>query len=348
MRWKCWIAGLIVVLALAAPAARAAVGPPENKLQNPSFETGAQAPWFKDGGGLAGIESCCGQRQTFFWPSEHYNIHMCPSSELCGKTRDWWDGYIEPAGQYVAFAQGPAGMIGSKPYRLSTWLSTYGMTGYLRWYAASGGTRSCSQTNATFPAYVNTSCYFTMPSSPAGFNVHLAGSAGSGAWVVSDDWALTEQKYLPVDWQPGIPKPTLPISYWALDYGGSTDTAAGYWNSVAGRTLFVKAGSLAAATLVIDGIEQGDNLWIGHTGKATSGKMRIEVNIWYFNQWSTNAKVSTLAHELGHALMFGHVNTCQALNAGSWSRYWFCGLSGPTPIEGSSVNLLYPSSETEE
>ncbi len=131
-----------VFLLASALAAQGAVGPSTNKMYNADFELGNLNSWFKNGPGIVAAESCCGQHLTFFYPNAHYDNYLCSWSPLCGRAHDSWDGYIQPQGQWVALAQGVGGLAGNKSYRLSTWITTNGMTGELRWYAASGGTGS--------------------------------------------------------------------------------------------------------------------------------------------------------------------------------------------------------------
>lgn len=166
----------------------------------------------------------------------------------------------------------------------------------------------------------------------------MAGNSGPGNWVVSDDWALTQQispPYAPwARWD-------IPMKYWARDYSSSADIAVAEWNSIVGKTLFVKAANEAEAVLIIDGIPGSDNLDFGSLGDGSDGKRYIQLNMWYFNQWGTNAKVSTISHELGHALKLSHVTTCQVMAAGS-DRYFYCGIWAPTPADANAVKALYP------
>jgi len=200
-----------------------------------------------------------------------------------------------------------------------------------------------------WPTSHSVSCEFT-PANTTWFNVHMyANNLSAGWWVVSDDWALT-----PLVTVPGLgwPRFSLPIKYWARDYSNSVDTAVSNWEAATARDLFVKATSEANAQVIIDGVDSfcngspgGDSGYIGvtyYSGDCIgAGKQLVEVNIWYLSRWSSDPKVSTIGHELGHVLGLGEVtwsmDTCQLMRSGADVRYYHCGVVRPTSKDASSV-----------
>lgn len=155
-----------------------------NLIQNANFETGNLAPWARfvynpNDPGIVKVEPCC-------------------ANHTPGGT---WNAYIQPQGQYVEMYQWVP-VSANRRYRLGAWVSTgpentTGMTAYLRWWSnAQGGfLGECGSTRAIWPNYVKLTeppCDLVVPSGTTQLNVHLAGTAPSGRWAVTDDWTLTQ------------------------------------------------------------------------------------------------------------------------------------------------------------
>lgn len=158
--------------------ASATLFPPINLIENADFETGDLSPWFKwpaGAAGLADIESCCG--------------NQTPDG--------FWDGYIQPKGEYVELTQNVP-VIAGKRYRLEATVSTRGMVGSLYWYTNVSGDRLCASTSVAWPAVARIGCIFTIPFGTTIANVHLAGTGPvAHAWAISDDWSLIDINDIP-------------------------------------------------------------------------------------------------------------------------------------------------------
>jgi len=144
-----------------------------NGIQNSGFETGSLSPWARwtlnpNDPGIVDVEDCC---------ANHTPGGM-------------WDAYIQPEGPEVVIYQTVSLTPGQK-YFLSAWVSTNGMTAYLRWWSnATGVPQVCDQSSTVWPAYDYLSCELTVPAGTTNFNVQLSGTAPSGKWAVTDDWFL--------------------------------------------------------------------------------------------------------------------------------------------------------------
>ena len=141
-----------------------------NLLQNPGFETGNLSPW---------------ARWTLN-PNDP-GIVTIESSHIHSGTRN---ARIQPEGKEVVIYQTVSVIPGQKHF-LSAWVSTNGMTAYLRWWSnATGVPQVCDQSSTVWPAYDYLSCELTVPAGTTNFNVQLSGTAPSGKWAVTDDWFL--------------------------------------------------------------------------------------------------------------------------------------------------------------
>jgi len=152
----------------------------QNLIVNGDFETGQLSPWFKwptAAPGIAAVESCCG-------------------NQTAGGT---WDGYIQPAEQYIELTQKIP--VSATPafgyvtpghrYTLSAKVSTKnGSLTQLMYYTNVTSDQPCGSTTVVWPVVSILGCTFTVPLGTTKLNVHL--TASSGKWELSDDWSLVE------------------------------------------------------------------------------------------------------------------------------------------------------------
>lgn len=344
------IALFVFLLSLFLPAlVQAAFGPPSQLLQNADFEQGTMNSWGWQGGGWAGVESCCGQHNTAFWGYNGGNPYPNPSLY----DTDNWNGYMDLAGGWTQLYQNRQVNSGQK-YRLSSWFFTNGVTALLRRWSPTTGYVACASTVNT--AHTPLSCEFTA-SATENVSFILETTGSSGQWAVSDDWAVT-----PVVQAPRISQTyrwsALPVLYY-IDTGAypmRTDIAAWGWNNAMGRTMLQRTSASNAPIKVTAGY-RGLTSYLGRViiypnlPPESQIPVTIDLNKSFLDQWKDppfrygfEAREGVIAHEFGHALGLGHVsgNNCQLMNLYGEIQTWYCNAYTASSGDVAGMRSIYP------
>ena len=327
--------------------AQGAYNPSNNLLGNSDFEAGP-ANWVAGGGGIAAVETCCGQHETPFWGK---NPSPYPAGSQPAFDNDTRDGYIEPNGQTTRLMQSRAVTAGQK-YRISTWFWDNGMVGRLYFRSPSTGKTFCGTSSGLFAPL---SCEFTAPANEQ-MTFGLEGNGAVDLWVVSDDWALTPitkpaRNNAPT-WNP------LPVLYYgdANSYQTRTDIAAATWNNAMGKQMLKRTSDQNQAKILVVGRNLGTvgpyANWYNPSPPNQPWGV-VEINRDYLDVWKDppyrfgfEAREGIIAHEFGHALGMKHVdevgNNCQLMQRFGHIQTWRCAVYKPTSPEIEAVRAIYP------
>lgn len=317
-----------------------------NLIQNPSFESGWQN-WSRQGGAVY-AESCCGQHETPFFGR---NSSSSPYPSAPWWTTETWDGTIQPDGQFTQLYQWVP-LHQGKHYRLSVWLFTNGMTGYIRRYSPSHGYFECGDTSSI--DFVLVSCEFQAEATESqSFILEGEVDAPLYKWVVSDDWELTKIVKPPL--LSTVPVwPFRPVKYY-LDSGSyptRTDIIATRWNNGVGRTVLQKTTDSSHTTIRYTGSYEGSSSSnvFGTTIPPSSGVVEVQINCSFLDAWidppfryGLEAREATIGHETEHALGLAHTyGNCNMITQVNKELTWRCSTSSPTWGDIAKIQDLYP------
>ncbi len=321
--------------------------PGGQQLTNPDFEQGTMNGWSWQGGGWAGVETCCGQHNTAFWGTGT-NPYLPYYPGIY--TANTWDAGMDLPGGWMQIYQYRQVNQGQK-YRMSSWVFTSGVTGSIRRYGTTTGYAECGSTANT--AHTPISCEFTA-SANEDMAFILEATGASGQWAVSDDWTLTQIVTVPRNLLADLWS-AFPVYYYidSSAYPTRTDIAAWSWNTAMGRTMLQRTSNsgLQGGIKVIAKSDTND-LNAGSTvvRKDSQGNMIVTLNRFWMDPWTSSnyrygfeMREGVIAHEFGHTLALEHVqNECQLQKPGATVHAWNCSAFKPTSGDVDGVRAIYP------